>query len=80
MTSFVTKSFGKAVLTLRHADAKYGPAGVLASSVDRGWSGLSAELRSHSHGVIAWANAQPDTEICVDVCGSGSVVTRRVHT
>jgi AraC family transcriptional regulator len=49
----------------------------LASSVDRGWSGLAAELRSHGNGVIAWKNAQPETEICVDVCGSGSVVTRR---
>jgi AraC family transcriptional regulator len=64
-------------LTLRHAVEKYGPAGVLASSVDRGWSGLAAELRSHGNGVIAWKNAQPETEICVDVCGSGSVVTRR---
>jgi AraC family transcriptional regulator len=56
---------------------KYGPAGLLASSADRGWSGLSAELRSHSGGVIAWKNTQTDTEICVDVRGNGSVVTRR---
>ena len=64
-------------MTLRHAVEKYGAAGVLASSVDRGWSGLSAELRSHSDGVIAWTNAQPETEICVDVCGGNSVVTRQ---
>jgi AraC family transcriptional regulator len=56
---------------------KYGPAGLLASSADRGWSGLSAELRSHSDGVIAWKNTQPDTEICVDIRGSRSVITRR---
>jgi AraC family transcriptional regulator len=56
---------------------KYGPSGLLASSADRGWSGLSAELRSHRDGVVAWTNARPDTEICVDVRGSGSVVTRR---
>jgi AraC family transcriptional regulator len=56
---------------------KYGPDGLLASSADRGWSGLSAELRSHADGVIAWKNTQPDTEICVDVHGGGSVVTRR---
>ena len=56
---------------------KYGPSGLLASSADRGWSGLSAELRSHTGGVIAWKNTQPDTEICVDVRGNGSVVTRR---
>jgi len=56
---------------------KYGPAGLLASSADRGWSGLSAELRSHSDGVITWKNTQPDTEICVDIRGSRSVITRR---
>jgi AraC family transcriptional regulator len=56
---------------------KYGPAGLLASSADRGWSGLYAELRSHSDGIIAWKNTQPDTEICVDVCGNGSVITRQ---
>jgi AraC family transcriptional regulator len=56
---------------------KYGPAGLLISSADRGWSGLSAELRSHSDGVIAWKSAQSDTEICVDIDGNGSVITRR---
>jgi AraC family transcriptional regulator len=64
-------------LILGFGAEKYGPAGLLASSADRGWSGLSAELRSHSGGVIAWKNAQPDTEICVDVRGGGSVITRR---
>jgi hypothetical protein len=41
----------------------YGSAGLLASSAGRGWSGLAAELRSHSS-VIAWRNPRPDTEIC----------------
>jgi len=56
---------------------KYGSAGLLLSSADRGWSGLSAELRNHGKGVIPWRSPQSDTEICVDVCGNGSVVTRR---
>ena len=61
----------------RYGDEKYGSAGLLVSSADRGWSGLSAELRSHSDGVIAWKNTQPDTEIWVDICGNGSVITRQ---
>jgi AraC family transcriptional regulator len=65
------------ILTLGYGVEKYGPAGLLASSADRGWSGLSAELRTHNGGVIAWKNTQPDTEICVNVRGSGSVITRR---
>jgi AraC family transcriptional regulator len=56
---------------------KYGSEGLLASSADRGWAGLSAELWSHGDGVIAWKNKQPDTEICVDIRGNGSIVTRR---
>ena len=55
---------------------KYGSAGLLLSSADRGWSGLHAELRSHSEGVIAWNGTHPDTEICVDVCGNGSIISR----
>jgi AraC family transcriptional regulator len=56
---------------------KYGVAGLLASSATRGWSNLTAELRSH-RGTVAWNNPQPDAEICVDVRGSRSVVTRRL--
>jgi AraC family transcriptional regulator len=56
---------------------KYGSAGLLLSSADRGWSGLSAELRNHSKGVIAWSAPPFAIEICVDVCGNGSLVTRR---
>src|SRR5262245_42519124 len=62
---------------LEKGKGKYGSAGLLLSSADRGWSGLSAELRNHSKGVIAWRVSQSDTEICVDVCGNGSLVTRR---
>jgi AraC family transcriptional regulator len=65
-------------LTLQQASEKYRTAGLLASSADRGWSGFAAELRSHSDGVIAWNSPQPHTEICVNVCDGGSVVTRRV--
>jgi AraC family transcriptional regulator len=67
----------KPILRGGYGIEKYGPAGLLASSADRGWSGLSAELRSHSDGVITWKNTQPDTEICVDIRGSRSVITRR---
>jgi AraC family transcriptional regulator len=56
---------------------KYGSAGLLLSSADRGWSGLSAELRNHSKGIVAWRGAQSDTEICVDLTGNESLVTRR---
>jgi AraC family transcriptional regulator len=56
---------------------KYGVAGLLASSATRGWSNLAAELRSHS-GTVAWNNPQPDAEICVDVRGNRSVITRRM--
>ncbi len=63
--------------TGQHRFNKYGVAGLLASSATRGWSNLAAELRSHS-GTIAWNNPQPDAEICVDVRGSRSVITRRL--
>lgn len=57
-------------------DRKYGSAGLLLSSADRGWSGLRAELRRHNVGVVEWNCTHPDTEICVDVCGNGSIVSR----
>jgi AraC family transcriptional regulator len=59
-----------------HDVGNYGSAGLLASSAGRGWSGLAAELRSHS-GVIACQNRRPDAEVCVDVHGGASVVTRQ---
>jgi AraC family transcriptional regulator len=56
---------------------KYGATGLLLSSADRGWSGLSAELRSHSNGIVAWKFTQPHTEVSVDIRGNGSVVRRQ---
>lgn len=67
----------KRILPLEYGVENYDPAGLLASSADRGWSGLSAELRSHSGGIFPWKNTQPGIEICVDVRGSRSVVTRQ---
>ena len=56
---------------------KYGSEGLLLSSVDRGWSGVSAELWNHRKGVIPWRSPQSDIEICVAIGGNDSVVTRR---
>ena len=56
---------------------KYGPVGLLLSSAGRGWRGLQAELRSHGEGVVEWKSTKPDNEICVDISGNGSVVSRR---
>ena len=39
---------------------KYGWEGLLASSVSLGWSALSAELRAHGRGVIAYERTQPE--------------------
>jgi AraC family transcriptional regulator len=55
----------------------YGSAGLLLSSADRGWSGLCAELRNHSQGIVARKSTQPDIGIGIDMRGSGSVVTRQ---
>lgn len=62
---------------LEKGSKKYGSAGLLLSSADRGWSGLAAELRNHSKGVIAWTGPQSNIEICVDLHGHESPVTRR---
>jgi len=56
---------------------KYGSAGLLLSSAGLGWSGLSAELRNHRKAVITWSGYQSDVEICVDLIGNESLVTRR---
>src|ERR1700692_3140805 len=55
---------------------KYGAEGLLASSVSLGWSALSAELRAHGRGVIAYEMTQPEAEICVAISSSNSFVTR----
>jgi AraC family transcriptional regulator len=60
-----------------HEFEKYGAEGLIASSVDFGWSGLSAELRAHGRGVIT-KSTMPETEVCVAICPSDSVVTRLI--
>ena len=55
-----------------------GPTKLLSSSVDRGWSGLAAELWAHGKGVVPWRGAASDTQICVGIPGGfGSLITRR---
>ena len=56
---------------------KYGAAGLLLSSADRGWQALQAELRSHDDTFVAWQHTHPDSEICVDLHGNGSIVSRQ---
>jgi AraC family transcriptional regulator len=63
---------------LAKGSKKHGSAGLLLSSADRGWSGLSAELRNHSKGVIAWRNPKSDIQFCVALGGNESLVTRRI--
>ena len=55
----------------------HGQTKLLLSSKDRGWSGLSAELRAHGKSEIPWGASLSDTEIFVDIRGNGSPVTRR---
>jgi AraC-like DNA-binding protein len=55
----------------------HGPTKLLSSSINRGWSGLSAEMRAHGKSVVPWRGTQSDTEVCVDISGNGSLVTRR---
>jgi AraC family transcriptional regulator len=62
--------------TRQYGTEKYGSGGLLVSSADRGWTGITAALFHHGNGVLSWKNAQPDTEICVDLRGNRSVVTR----
>jgi AraC family transcriptional regulator len=71
-------SIGDESLGVReHEFEKYGAEGLIASSVDFGWSGLSAELRAHGRGVIT-KSTMPETEVCVAICPSDSVVTRLI--
>ena len=57
---------------------RYGTAGLLLSSADRGWTGLSAELRNHSKGMLPWSSPTSQIQFCVDLAGNESLVTRRV--
>ena len=54
----------------------YGTQGLLASSAGLKWSGLSAELRTHDRGELAWRTSRPEMEVCVAIHPSNSPVTR----
>jgi len=56
---------------------KYGTQGLIASSVDFGWTGLSAQLRAHDRGVLT-KSTKAETEVCVAICPSNSLVTRMI--
>jgi len=60
-----------------HGSNKYGSAGLVLSSAGRGWSGLSAELRNHRKAVTACSGYHSYVEICADLIGNESLVTRR---
>lgn len=62
--------------TRGYGTEKYGSNGLLFSSANRGWTALTAAIFRHDSGVLSWKNAQPDAEICVDLRGNRSVVTR----
>jgi AraC family transcriptional regulator len=71
-------SIGDESIGVREYDCKkYGAEGLIASSVDFGWSGLSAELRAHGRGVIT-KSTMPETEVCVAICPNNSLVTRLI--
>jgi len=75
---YVMDSIGDESIGVReHGFEKYGAEGLIASSVDFGWAGLSAELRAHGRGVIT-KSTMPETEVCVAICPSDSVVTRLI--
>jgi AraC family transcriptional regulator len=62
----------------RHGLEQLGFEGMLSSSADRDWSGLSAQLcTTVRKGVIPWRTPQSDIRICVDTHGNESLVTRR---
>ncbi|HEY2534931.1 MAG TPA: AraC family transcriptional regulator [Xanthobacteraceae bacterium] len=71
MDSFRKQSVGESEFGFGYEEQ-----GLLASSVDLGWSGVSAELRTHARGEIEWKITQPETAICVAICASNSPVTR----
>jgi AraC family transcriptional regulator len=63
---------------IRYGLEQYGFEGMLSSSADRAWSGLSAQLcTTVRKGVIPWRTPQSDIRICVDIHGNESLVTRR---
>jgi AraC family transcriptional regulator len=57
---------------------KYNTATIVATSVDRGWHHILAELRDHSGGVISRDAPLPVNEVVIDVSGASmSMVTRK---
>ncbi|WP_460141558.1 helix-turn-helix domain-containing protein [Pseudomonas sp. S2_E01] len=64
----------------RFKTEKYSSSRLLISSAGRNWSGLVAEVRSHSDGVIAKNSRQPTTELVFDTRGeNGAIVTRKAY-
>ena len=61
--------------SLQFGAEKFGPQGLIASSLNLGWSGLAAELRTHDRGVVEWKSALPETKVCIAMCPSNSLVT-----
>ena len=62
----------------RYGLERLGFEGMVSTSVDRGWTGLSAGLcTTVRKGVIPWRTPQSDVRICFDVRGNESLVTRR---
>ena len=49
---------------------RYRPEPLLFSSANRGWSGMSAELRNHAKAVIPWRGSQSGVAMCVDLRGN----------
>lgn len=56
---------------------KYHEAGLLRSSLGRGWVGVGAELRNHAPGLIAERKTGVDTELAIAVGGSSEAVISR---
>jgi hypothetical protein len=53
LKGYVMDSIGDESIGVReHGSEKSGAEGLIASSVDFGWAGLSAELRAHDRGLI----------------------------
>ena len=60
----------------RYGLEQYGFEGLLSSSADRAWSGLSAQLcTTVRKGVIPWRTPQSDIRICVDTHGNKTAET-----
>ena len=56
----------------------FGTQGLVVSSLDLGWSGLAAALRTHDRGVVEWKSAPPETKVCIAMRPSNSLVTIRL--